>query len=141
MVTSDEGGARGFSSRCPRTECGVPLATPEPKTVTVDSSAELNMLLADKAQIEASPDPSEEDREDLKRIQHRIRQLTTPRAPATPRPPFVVVAPSAPTAPAPSAPSFHVEGDFIAGMRARLAQIESEARKLRAMLAVADVTL
>lgn len=139
------GGFGGFVTRCPRTECGVPMMPVEPKTVSMPIDDVIAKL--DREIAELSVLPSDEHISDMLAFKknERTQLMIVKGRRDRPRPsaasivvdetavvPVNIIGPTKAVEPAPD--------DFISAMRARLVKLESEARKLRAMLAVADQT-
>jgi hypothetical protein len=137
MLAGEAGNMRGFTNRCPHIECGAALPLEEPKTVQADASEEIAALESELALLEGD----EQTDENLKAksfIKARLHRLRNPRqAPAPKRAsaPAPKTEPAVTFVPTLSSP---VGGNIVNLLRSRLAEIDLEAKQIRAMLAAAD---
>ena len=147
MTAGADGGMRGFNNRCPHTDCGASLPIEPPTTVQVDASEELAMLEAELAVLETA-DATPENAQMVAQARTRLHFLRNPRPKPAPKPvhktepqgTFTVpqmAAGHSVVSPATATPAYS-GSNIVLILRSRLAEIDLEAKQIRAMLAAAD---
>ncbi len=139
-----------FLSKCPTEGCGAPL-TVEPTTIAPSRASVIESIQEDLERLKTSAAEIENKPQMIDALERRLRRLQRKSAApaasvALPAPQAVQPTPSA--QPAPVAPIVITgDDDIVNFMRTRLQTIDAqkqkldqEARKIRAMLAVADAT-
>jgi hypothetical protein len=142
-----------FVSKCPRHECGAPMADDVPVSVSPNRDDELAHLRSEIEILSGIATPSDEHLAQLGAVRQRLARLENP-APPMPRlavQPVITELPSTGRIAPPLPPSPAVAGapvDFLDQVRQRLLVIDeqiagleklkAEGRKLRAMLAAAE---
>lgn len=148
MRDNGDGSVGGFISKCP--DCGAGLPTLEPITINADASEEIASLQIEIVGLRSRQDRDDAENQSLAMCEERLERLKNQKPRPAPLPKLLVASvfpePRLTRAPIEAPPTFD-GGDFIEAMQRRLAgipaqilKLQSEERKLRAMLAVADST-
>ncbi len=144
-------GSGSFFSKCPTSGCGAPL-TVEPTTIAPSRASVIASIEDDLERLRDSTAEIKDKPQMIDALERRLRRLqrksAAPVVQVAPAPTPALQAPP-PVAPSQATPTLVIAGDddIVNFMRARLQTIEAqkqkldqEARKIRAMLAVADAT-